>query len=54
VDVVAVASTYLDALVSRDAESDAGNAVCKIGERFRVYDGVLVEIEVVYSTELSP
>jgi hypothetical protein len=31
----------------------AGEAVCKIGERFRVYDGALVEIEVVYSTEMA-
>ena len=30
---------------------DAGTVVCKIGERFRTYDGELVEIEVVYSTE---
>ncbi|MEX1008300.1 MAG: nuclear transport factor 2 family protein [Acidimicrobiia bacterium] len=31
---------------------DAGTVVCKIGERFRVYEGELVEIEVVYSTEI--
>jgi hypothetical protein len=33
---------------------DAGEAVCRIGERFRVYEGELVEIEVVYSTEMTP
>jgi hypothetical protein len=33
---------------------DAGRIVCKIGERFRVYRGELVEVEVVYSTETVP
>ena len=43
---VAFYTLYVDA-------GDAGEAVCKIGERFRVYDGALVEIEVVYSTEMA-
>ena len=33
---------------------DAGEVVCRIGERFRVHAGELVEIEVVYSTEMAP
>ena len=33
---------------------DAGEVVCRIGERFRVFDGELVEIEVVYTTEMAP
>jgi hypothetical protein len=43
---VAFYTLYVDA-------GDAGEAVCKIGERFRVYNGELVEIEVVYSTEMA-
>jgi hypothetical protein len=43
---VAFYTLYVDA-------GDAGEAVCTIGERFRVYDGELVEIEVVISTELA-
>ena len=44
---VAFYTLYVDA-------GDAGEALCRIGERFRVFDGELVEIEVVYSTEMSP
>ena len=43
---VAFYTLYVDA-------GDAGEAVCKIGERFRLFDGELVEIEVVYSTEMA-
>ena len=43
---VAFYTLYVDA-------GDAGEAVCTIGERFRVYEGELVEIEVVYSTEMA-
>ncbi len=43
---VAFYTLYVDA-------GDAGEAVCKIGERFRLYAGELVEIEVVYSTEMA-
>jgi hypothetical protein len=43
---VAFYTLYVDA-------GDAGEAVCTIGERFRVYDGELVEIEVVISTEMA-
>ena len=43
---VAFYTLYVDA-------GDAGEVVCRIGERFRVFDGELVEIEVVYSTEMA-
>jgi hypothetical protein len=32
---------------------EARSAVCRVGERFRAYAGELVEIEVVYSTEMA-
>ena len=44
---VAFYTLYVDA-------GDAGEVVCRIGERFRVFDGELVEIEVVYAPRWPP
>jgi hypothetical protein len=44
---VAFYTLYVDA-------GDAGEVVCTIGERFRVFGGELVEIEVVIATEMAP
>jgi hypothetical protein len=43
---VAFYTLYVDA-------GDAGEVVCTIGERFRVFGGELVEIEVVIATEMA-
>ena len=43
---VAFYTLYVDA-------GDAGQVVCRIGERFRVFGGELVEIEVVIATEAT-